>query len=245
MLGSKTKIAATLAAVAALMLPMSAASAAEQDLEFTNTGGEITIGDMDPFETTAGNAGLEGTWDDVTGEFVGTTTFNPSTVEVEASPGPPPVMLAVIVQLLNEDDNVTGTIDPETGEAELTATMQFQLTIPADAGDTVCTSPEFDVTFTSTEPFDPIPFDPEADYTISLEGDFTVPAFDTVAGCTPASSNPAIPTVINTTLGAPVAGTSTLDLVRGTPAPPTTPTTVATTTTTAAVVATSQPRFTG
>jgi len=237
MLGRKTKIAAALAAVAALTLPMSAASAAEQELEFTNTGGQVVIGSLDPLETTAGNAGLTGTWDDETGEFTGTTTFNPVTIDA----APPDVPVAVVVQLDNEDDNVTGTIDPETGAAALTATMILVLDVPSIT--TVCTSAPFDVTFTDSEPFDPIPFEADADYTISLEGTFDIPAFDVNTGCAPA--NAVVAGLINDTLGLPTGGTATLDLVRGTPAPPTTPTTAATTTTTAAVVATSQPRFTG
>jgi len=232
MLGSKTKIAAALVAAAALVLPMTAACAAEQDLEFTNTAGTVSVGDID-LEIAAGDAGLVGTWDDVTGEFTGTTTFNPITIPAN----PPDVPIAVVVQLINADDNVEGTIDPETGAAELTAAMQFQLTVPGETP-IVCASPAFDVTFTDSEALAPLPFDESADYTISLDGSFNMPAF---------GGDCAIAAIVNDTLGLPTDGTAALDLVRGTPAPPTTPTTPTTTatTTTAAAVATSQPRFTG
>jgi len=55
----------------------------------------------------------------------------------------------------------TGTIDPLTGEAELTATMRFVVEIPAIS--TTCTSAEYEVDFVSSEPFAPLPFDASAD----------------------------------------------------------------------------------
>jgi hypothetical protein len=240
MRGSKMKVVAALAAVAAWVLPMSAASAAERDLEFTSTGGTVAIGELEPLEATPGNAGLSGTWDDETGEFVGTTQFNPATIPA----APPERPVAVVVQLANDADNVTGTIDPETGDAELTAVMRFVVEIPAIS--TTCTSAEYEVDFVSSEPFAPLPFDESADYTLSLDGEFSIPAVDLDAGCSPA--NATVAGLINSTVGLPADGTSTLGLVRGTPAPPTTPTTpttTATTSTTAAVVATAQPRLTG
>jgi hypothetical protein len=240
MWGSWVKVAAALAAVAAFVLPTSAANAASQELEFTSSGGSIALGALEPLEATPGNAGLSGAWDDETGVFVGTTQFNPTTIPAN----PPELPVAVVVQLSNDADNVTGTIDPETGEATLTAVMSFSVEIPVIS--TTCTSPTFDVQFVSSEPFAPLPFDESAEYTLSLDGSFSIPVLDLNTACSPA--NATVAGLINTNVGLPADGTSTLDLVRGTPAPPTTPTTpttTATTSTTAAVVATAQPRLTG
>jgi hypothetical protein len=236
MLGRRMKLAAGVVAALAVIVPMSTANAATQDLEFTNTAGTVMVGSLPTITIPAGDAGLTGTWDDATGEFTGTTQFNPITVPAS----PPTVPISVVVQLRNNGtNNVTGTIDPATGEADLTASMVFRLTVPGTppAPDTVCDSPAFDVEFFDETALDPIPFDPQADYSISLDGPFTLPAF---------GQDCPLGAVINSILGLPTGGDVALDLVRGTPAPPTTPPpTSPTTATTAAVAAATQPKFTG
>jgi hypothetical protein len=251
MLGSKTKIAAVLVAVAALVLPMTAASAAEQDLEFTTDGPTDFVIGATTLTLPAAQAGVAGTWDDETGDFVGATTFNPISLSVTE-----PVALTLQVQLAGGSaENVTGTIDPETGEAALTAVMQLELEIPATEiapgvviGPYSCVGPAFDVDFTATgeDGLAPLPFDPDSEYAMTLTGAFALPPF-APTGC--GAGNEGIVTAINDELGlanGAVDGTTELALVRGTPTPSTTaapPTT--STPTTAAAAATSAPRFTG
>jgi hypothetical protein len=252
MLGRKTKIAAALAAVAALVLPMSAASAAEQELEFTNDGPvDFVIGETTltlPDET----AGVSGTWDDESGDFVGGTAFNPISLSVTD-----PVALTIQVQIgAGSNNNVTGTIDPETGAADLEAVMQLRLEIPrTDIGGGVfigpysCAGPTFVVAFVAEgdDGLAPLPFEADSEYTMTLGGTFELPPFAD-SGC--GAGNEAIAEAINDQLGlgdGPVAGTAELPLVRGTPVPSTTaaPPTTSAPTTTAAPIATSQPTFTG
>ena len=109
---------AGLAVVAAAMLlifPLTSAEAAEHDLEFTNATGAINLEGFDPLVIDAGQAGLVGTWDDQTGDFTGVTTINPFSI------GPPAVPVDIVLRLdpAGAGDNVTGEIDPATGEALL------------------------------------------------------------------------------------------------------------------------------
>jgi hypothetical protein len=234
MLGRRRmKIAAAVVAALAVIVPMTTASAATQELEFTNTAGSVAIGSLPAITIPAGDAGLAGTWDDVTGDFTGATQFNP----ISIAANPPSVPVDVVVTLGNNGaSNVTGTIDPTTGDVSLTASMILTLEVPALSA--TCSSSPFDVNFVDDVAFAPLPFDPAEDYSVSLDGGFTIPAFE-VASC-------ALADAINLAVGLPAEGGMSLDLVRGTPAPPTTPTTSAdTTSTTAATAATTSPRFTG
>lgn len=233
MLGRTMKAAVAVAAVVALWVPMATAGAASQNLEFTNTGGSVTVGSLPPIAIAAGGAGLSGTWDDTTGAFSGSTQFNPISVPAD----PPAVPVDVVVSLGNNGTaNVTGTIDPTTGAAALTASMTLTVEVPAL--EAVCTTDPFDVQFTDSAPLAPLPFDSEADYSLSLAGTFTVPVF---------GDDCSLAAAINAALGLPAGGTAALALERGTPAPPTTPTTSAepSTTSTGVQQAATAPRFTG
>src|SRR5690606_30155466 len=108
-----------------------------------------------------------------TGDFAGTTSFNPIPVD------PPDVPVPAVIHIQpNGDPNVTGSIDPTTGEAALTASVILTVDVPEIT--ISCSTPAFDIEFT-TEPPDgaplaPIPFDPDADYTMSLASEtFEVP----------------------------------------------------------------------
>jgi hypothetical protein len=231
------------AIVAAVVLfTTTSAQAATQNLEFVNTGGTVTIGSLPALTLPVPGGGIEGTWDDVTGDFEGLTTFNP----ISLAANPPTVPVAVVVNLnANGDPNVEGTIDPDTGDASLTASMVLVLEIPSLS--ITCTSPAFDVVFDSESPgtpFEPLPFDDTSTYTLGLDGAFTVPTFPSSA-C--GAGNEGIVVVLNQTLGTPAEGGIVLPLERGSvppPPPTTTPTTAAPTTTAASSPAT-QPRFTG
>jgi hypothetical protein len=236
---------AKLAAVAAalvMMFPMTSAQAAEQDLEFVNTGGSFAIG-ATALTLDAGAGGIVGVWDDVSGDFVGSTQFNPIAIPAD----PPAVPVDVVINLdATSANNVVGDIDPATGDAALIANMQIAIEIPALG--VTCTTPAFDVTFDTDppdgSPFEPLPFDDSQTYTIGLQGSFTVPAL-VAGGC--GAGQDALVGVVNTTLGLPTGGTAVLPLERGSvpPPPPTTPTTTGTTSTTAGAGASTAPRFTG
>ena len=234
MRGRTMKGMVALAAAVALWLPMTGANAADQSLEFTNTDGSVTVGGLPAITLAAGGVGLDGTWDDSTGAFTGRTQFNPISIAAD----PPAVPVDVVITLANNGaDNVTGTIDPTTGAAALTASMILTIEIPSLAA--TCSTAAFSVSFVDDgDPFGPLPFDPQEDYAMGLIGIGTVPAFG--VDC-------ALGAVINQAVGLPASASLDLTLVRGTPAPPTTPTTPttsATTSTTAAAAAT-QPKFTG
>ena len=233
---------AVAAAAIVLVVPMTAAHAEEHELEFTNTGGEVSLVGFDVLPVGADQAGLTGTWDDVTGDFTGATTINP--FAIPASPPDIPVPLTLRIQA-NGAENVTGTIDPATGEAELTASMILEIEISPTV---ICSTPAFDVNFTTDPPdgapLDPLPFDPESDYTMSLAS--AVFVIQPVVGTGAAGLCPdAIATLANENF--PADATSVLPLTRGTPAPPTTTTTTTTAPapTTAAPAAAVQPRLTG
>jgi len=236
---------AKLAAVAAalvMVFPITSADAAEQDLEFVNTGGSFAIG-ATALTLEAGAGGIAGVWDDVTGDFVGSTQFNPINIAAD----PPAVPVDVVINLnATSPNNVTGDIDPATGEATLNASMEIAIVIPALG--VTCTTPSFIVNFDTGapdgSPFEPLPFDDSSEYTIGLQGSFTVPELP--LGACGEGQDGLIP-VINSTLGLPAGGTAVLPLERGSvpPPPPTTPTTSATTSTTAATAAATSPRFTG
>jgi hypothetical protein len=234
MLGRTAKVAIAVAAAMALWVPMTGANAAVRSLSFTNTAGSVTVGSLAPITIPAGDGGLDGTWDDSTGAFTGNTQFNPLSIPAN----PPAVPVDVVVTLANNGaDNVTGTINPSTGVVGLTASMILTINIPSLA--VTCSSPAFDANLVDDgDSFGPLPFDPQEDYAMGLDGAFTVPAFG--VDC-------ALGAVINTALGLPAGGSLSLSLVRGTPAPPTTPTTPTTsvTTSTAAAAAATSPRFTG
>jgi hypothetical protein len=243
-MSSRQKFARVGVAIVATVLLFTATSAqaAIQNLEFVNTGGTVTIGALPPLTLPVPGGGIAGEWDDVSGDFEGVTTFNP--INIPANP--PTVPVDVVVNLnADGDPNVTGTIDPTTGDASLTAEMVLVIEIPSLS--ITCTSPGFDVEF-STEggsAFEPLPFDDTSTYTIGLEGVFTIPEFPSTACGT---GNEGIVPVLNMTLGTPAEGGITLPLERGTvpPPPPTTSTTAApTTSTTAASQPATQPRFTG
>ncbi len=120
------------------------------------------------------------------------------------------------------------------------------LTIEVPSLMQVCSTPAFEFEFSTDPdgvPLEPIPFDPNADYTMTLVSEpFEVPAVVASATCTLAD-------VINEAAGFPADADATLALVRGTPAPPTTPTTPTTqgttSTTAATAAAATSPRFTG
>lgn len=235
---------AVVAAALLLIFPLTSAEAAEHDLEFANTGGSFNLSGFDPLDLPAGQAGLTGTWDDTTGDFEGVTTINPFSLEVLV-----PIVLSIEPNLNPDGVNVTGTIDPATGEAALTASVILTIEVPSLSA--VCSTPAFDIEFTTGPPdgapLEPIPFDPDADYTMTLVSEtFTVPQVALSETC-------AIADVVNQNAGFPADGTATLALQRGTPAPPTTPTTQETTTTAgpggdgagAGAGQAARPRFTG
>jgi hypothetical protein len=230
------------AAVAILLVvPATTAQAAEHDLEFTNTGGEIQLQGFDPLPVGAAQAGLTGTWDDVTGEFTGTTTINPFAIPANPPDLPVPITLRINPA---SAENVTGTIDPDTGEADLVASMILEIEVSPTV---ICSTPAFDVPFTTDPPdgapLDPLPFDPDADYTIGLVAEFTVPQ---VTSTGPTGLCPdAVATIANENF--PNEATAVLPLERGTPVPPTTSTTTTTAapSTTAAPAAATRPRLTG
>ena len=234
MLGRTVKVVVAVAAVMALWVPMTGANAADQSLAFTNTAGSVTVGSLPSITVPAGDAGLAGTWDDSTGAFTGSMQFNAITIAAN----PPAVPVDVVITLANNGaNNVTGTINPTTGTAALTASMILTIQIPSLAA--TCSTSAFDVTLVDDgDPLAPLPFDPAEDYAMGLQGSFTVPAF---------GSDCALAAAINVAVGLPASGSLSLSLVRGTPAPPTTPTTPTTsaTATTAAPAATTTPRFTG
>jgi hypothetical protein len=232
-----TKLA-LLAVAVLVMMPITSAEAAEHELEFANTAGTFNLTGFDPLDVGAGQAGLTGTWDDETGEFQGLTSINPFSL------GPPAVPLPIVLHIdpASPTVNVTGTIDPDSGEANLSALMILTIEVPDVA---TCSGPAFEINFTTDPPdgaaFEPTPFNPDSNYTISLvSSEFTVPAVVVSETC-------AIADVVNQTAGFPLDGTAVLAFQRGTPTPPTTPTTQATTSTTGATApaATTSPRFTG
>jgi hypothetical protein len=243
-MSSRRKVARIgVAIVAAVVLfTTTSAQAAIQNLEFVNTGGSVTIGSLPALTLPVPGGGIAGEWDDVSGDFEGLTTFNPITIPAN----PPTIPVDVVVSLnADGDPNVTGTIDPATGEAALTAAMVLSLNIPA-LGIT-CASPSFDVSFTTDPPdgapFEPLPFDDTTTYTMGLVGALTVPAF-AASAC--GAGNEGIATLINQTLGTPAEGGVVLPMERGSvPPPPSTTTTTAAPTTTAAAGPATQPRFTG
>jgi hypothetical protein len=231
-------------ALSALVVTAPSADAELVRLELDGTGGSLVI--AAPLPLSGGS--LSGTWDDVTGELAGQTTpFDPITI-----PAVPPVFPTQGSLTIGPSgtDNVTGTIDPATGEAALVATMTMSIFIPAI--DTTCTTAAFDVTFTTDppgQPLTPLPVDHLTLSSIGLEGTMTVPAFDLETGCVPLAQ---IAAMINGPFGLPAQWEMSLSMQGGAVPPPssttsTTNTTEGTdpTTTIGGSRAATQPRFTG
>ena len=209
--------------------------------------------------------GVVGTYDDVSGDFLGsfTTAPIPSTRPAPA-PAPPGSTISQVTSITSPADGVTGTIDPATGEGTLTAPFSVtiyldSLTIPPATTlilDYTCTIPTFNVTYdivATKVPADSLNFT-----NLALTSQpFTVPAATCVAG---PNTNPAIPQAtvqdgLNSSLALPNSNaTSALQLVAGAvpPPPPTTTTSIpASTTSTTTPGSTApppvvvQPRFAG
>jgi hypothetical protein len=235
--------------------------AAAGGLELVNVSGSITLVDFDPLDIEPGSAGFTLEWDTSTGDVTGTSSFGSALISQPAAPPDVPVDVCVKASIYNDPPtgNTNGTIDPDTGEVEFTSTNGITFDIwatvlcpddgsePTIAKTAVCTIPSFDIPWVSTPPdgenFGPLPFDPDADYGMTIHATFEIPAIPS-GGCTAP-----IEGLFNTTLGLPGEGSAILELERGTPPEPSptpaeTPTAVAPTTP-AAVVTTGSPTFTG
>jgi hypothetical protein len=230
-------------------------------LELVNVSGSITLGTQDALDIPAGDAGFTLEWDTTTGDVTGTSSFGSSLVS--AFPAALPTGVCVKSTIFNDppSGNTSGTIDPDTGEVEFTSTngVTFDIwvtgpcpddgTEPTTAPLTTCNIPAFDIPWVSTPPdgvnFGPLPFDPDADYGMTIHADFDIPAIPEPGGCTV----PGIAPLFNTELGLPGPGSALLELVRGTPpTPPPTPAAgaaAAAAPATPAAAVTTSPEFTG
>jgi hypothetical protein len=245
MLGRKLKLAALGAAAALVLVTATSAGGGPlptEELEFVNTGGELTLALQAPLALPAGDIGIIGDWDTTTGAFDGTLSANPisSTVDVVGNPVP-------ITVDIEATGPLTGLIDPTDGLGEIDTSFNVVVNVLIDPNaPIVCTLGPITGTFVTDvgdgEPLAPIPFDPAGDYSMTLVIDDAPIAALADGAC----SAPGIAGIVNQTLGLPGSAFMTLPLVRGSAVPPTTPTTAATTSTTAAAAAAATtPRFTG
>lgn len=99
------------------------ASAAPQDLFMDLTFGRVTVGDGS-FDLPPGG-GFNGTWDDETGEVAGELLVPTVETVVEPAPG---VAADVVVDFTQQGD-LTGTIDPDTGDAALSVTFRLDISV--------------------------------------------------------------------------------------------------------------------
>jgi hypothetical protein len=206
-------------------------------LEFVNVSGNIKFGDFDALDIPEGDAGFTLEWDTTTGDVTGTSSFGSTLISQAAAPPDVPTDVCVKSTIFNDpaSGNTIGTIDPDTGEVEFTSTNGVTFVIwagvlcpsdgsePTTAPTSTCNIPAFDIPWVSTPPegenFGPLPFDPDADYAMTIHADFQIPAIPP-GGCSPL----AIEALFNTALGLPGPGSALLELVRGTPpTPPPTP----------------------
>lgn len=238
---------AALAIASALTLfGVSSASAAVQDIEFVNTGGSLTVGDgtvVPPIDIPPGTGGMDIEWDDATGEVAGDTTFGPITLTGVQVLGQTADIVLSIAPI--GSPNVTGNIDPGTGEGTINTdvNMVMAISIPAVPISATCTLGPLDIDWDTGDP-DGVPMnvDGPRPYTITLQAiDFTIPVIPS-DGC----DNPALPDAINQVLGLPNVGSAVLPLQEGFTPPPSSVTTSTTPSTTAAQpAAVARPRFTG
>jgi hypothetical protein len=226
LLGRKFRFAlgATIAFVLLAATNASGGTTSSQSLEFTNTGGAVTLASQAPLAMPAGDVGVVGDWDTTSGAFTGTLTANPVSSTVDVAGNPVPITVDI-----EATDDLVGTIDPTNGIAEIDAQFNVVVNVLIDpSAPIVCTvGPVSGTFFTDIEggaALDPIPFDPNSEYTMTL----VVDDAEVSALADSACSTPGIAALVNLQLGLPGTAAWTLPLTRGSAVPPTTPTTGAT-----------------
>ncbi len=235
------KITGVAAAAGLVFGMMGPAFAASQVVEYRLDSGSVTIN-----ETTYAlpdSTGIEGTWDDATGDFTG--VFRSSAVPSQQAVTSPVVGTIDLTTEFVGTTDVTGTIDPATGDGSLGLTMDVVITlqslstapdVPPVILDQVCTIANVPVSYSVTATG--LGADSEIFTNLALTAaPFAAPAATCVAG---PAGNPALTPIIqeniNTTVGLPTQDTaSVLSFVAGAipPPPPSTTTTTGVTTTTA------------
>lgn len=238
-------------ASALVLLTVTSAKAEIQNIDFVNTGGAIQIGSFDALPIPPDSAGMSIEWDDDNGDVSGSTVFNPIVQEgvVVNVDGLGDVTLNLSATLNNvSGDNVEGNIDPTSGEAELTTTVQLALIVNVTAPltlDIQCTSAEFPIDWDTGSP-DGVPMDVDdpRPYTMTLQAtEITLPQF-TDEQC----NAPGVAGILNGALGGVASAVLPLEEGEVPPPPSSTTTTTSTsssTSTTASTGGQARPRFTG
>lgn len=215
-----------LAAVAALassslLATAAPSSAAPQPITFAVVGGSIDIGEGEdafpPIEFPQGT-GLTGTLDDESGALDVTLLVPEIQIDYELSPGAPIPLVITITQV----GPGNGSIDPDTGDAELDITLDVGIGSPVlgEALGPDCSVGPIPIQFSSSDPG--APFDGDAGTLALAAAGFTIPA---------ASDCGSFDAIISDGLGLPRSDTAALvQLQEGeipTPPPTTTTTTTA------------------
>lgn len=122
----RTRAGVAVAAITAILLAGGLAlglpaSAAPQDFFLNLTSGNVTVGEG-AFDLPEGG-GFNGTWDDETGDLAGTFLVPTIVTDVATVPG------AEVTATFVQQGEATGSIDPDTGAAAVTAVFRLDISV--------------------------------------------------------------------------------------------------------------------